>query len=107
MSSFWYKNASTGERSGPAYDYATLEKLAGKSREEFDFPFLLSTKRNAAKLLMCCDPQKHTGGLDDPAHQFPYPKFLDDVRQHFGEPVAQRAPSPAARSSPGKGRARQ
>ena len=107
MSSFWYKNASTGERSGPAYDYAALEKLAGKSREELDFPFLLSTKRNAAKLLMCCDPQKHTGGLDDPAHQFPYPTFLDDVRKHFGEPVAQRAPSPAARSSPKKGRARQ
>ena len=111
-SSFWYKKPDTGERASCVYDYATLERIAGKSRTELDFPFLLSTRRSVSRLDVCCDPQAHTGGLDDPAHQLPFADFVEKVNAHFGQPdfgrpATKRAASPAATSpNPAKGKSR-
>ena len=85
--SFWFIRSGTDTRVSPAYDYATLERLSGFSRNEKCFPVLLSIKSGSLKLEVC-------GKHDDPAHasmsswaHVVPDGFLERVRSYFREPT--------------------
>ena len=86
--SFWFVKANTEERVTPAYDYETLEKLAGFTRQEKDFPVLLSIKSGEARLEVCACPDKPTHAtMASSAHTQPFDGFIERVRSHFRQPT--------------------
>lgn len=50
-SAFWFVSPATGARVSSVYSYALLEQLAGRTRRELDFPFLLSVMPPAKRWL--------------------------------------------------------
>lgn len=94
-SAFWFVSPATGVRVSPAYDYATLQRIAGKSRHELDFPFLLSVMPPAKRMAVCIHIS-HLASHRSPsstAHLPPFPDFVAQVRAHFSP--AQDVPSPS------------
>jgi hypothetical protein len=85
---FYFVNSANRRRKSPVYDFATLEKIAGKTREELDFVYLLSTKLGDSKMGLC--RFSHLPNHKTPtssAHVPPFSDFLDRVHQHFRKPA--------------------
>ena len=97
---FWYQDPE-GKRVSPVYTYDVLEKLAGKSRHELDFPVILSSKSTPqARATLCCFEGKpgHEHASSS-AHMAPFGDFAAKAHQLFGQPTSSRA-STSARSRP-------
>mmetsp|Transcript_17624 Transcript_17624/g.42191 ORF Transcript_17624/g.42191 Transcript_17624/m.42191 type:complete len:947 (-) Transcript_17624:130-2970(-) len=96
---FYYVSPTTGARASPVYDFATLEQLSGRTREELCFPVLLSRKPFDSRITLCpsCDHPKHAT-MASPAHIPPFSDFVDKVAQHFEQPTGSW-PSPAGSPS--------
>ena len=99
---FWYQDPGSGKRASAVYDYDTLEKLAGKSRHELDFPVILSHKSTPqARATMCCfEGQPGHEHATSSAHVAPFGDFVAKVQAHFGAPASARAPTSARSSRP-------
>ena len=84
---FWFVGQN-GDRASPVYDYPTLEVLAGKSRSELDFPYLLTTRPPGRRMEVCnfSHLPNHRNERAS-AHILPYRDFIHDVDEHFREPV--------------------
>ncbi|KAL1510834.1 hypothetical protein AB1Y20_007117 [Prymnesium parvum] len=77
-SAFWYTSPETRKRVSPVYDYATLERIAGRSRDQLDFPVLLSTMPPHKRMSLCAHSHLyHHRTIDSSAHQPPFTNFLD------------------------------
>jgi len=100
-SGFWYQDQSTGQRVSPVYNYDELERIAGKSRKELDFPVILSNKHTAQARATLCGFEGMPGHehAHSSAHMTPYADFVERVRAHFGRPASARA-STSAQSRP-------
>ena len=96
-SGFWYQDQS-GKRASPVYDYEVLERLAGKSRHDLDFPVILSSKATAqARATLCCfEGQPGHEHHSSSAHVAPYGDFVAKVHQHFQRPTSPRASTSAS-----------
>ena len=97
---FWYQDPE-GKKVSPVYTYDVLEKLAGKSRHELDFPVILSSKSTPqARATLCCFEGKpgHEHASSS-AHMAPFGDFAAKAHQLFGQPTSSRA-STSARSRP-------
>jgi hypothetical protein len=94
---FWYRDAKSGKRASPVYTYDVLEKLAGKTRHELDFPVLLSNKGTAQSRATLCGFEGKPGHehANSSAHVFPYADFVAKVHSHFQVPTTSRASSSA------------
>ena len=94
---FWYRDAKSGKRASPVYTYDVLEKLAGKTRHELDFPVLLSNKGTAQARATLCGFEGKPGHehANSSAHVFPYADFVAKVHSHFQVPTTSRASSSA------------
>lgn len=91
-SAFWYTSPETKQRVSPVYDFHTLERIAGKSKDQLDFPVLLSTMPAHKRMSLCAHSHLHNHrAIGSAAHQLPFSDFLDQVRQHFHEPATTRA----------------
>ena len=99
-SGFWYQDPTTGRKASAVYTYDVLEQIAGKSRDELDFPVILSHKSTPqARATLCCFEGKpgHEHATSS-AHVAPFGDFVARVQAHFGAPASARA-STSARSS--------
>jgi hypothetical protein len=98
---FWYQDPTTGHRASPVYTFAELEKIAGKSRDELDFPVILSNKHTAqGRATLCCfEGKPGHEHANSSAHVAPFADFVERARSHFGRPASARA-STSANSRP-------
>ena len=97
-SSFWYVNDD--KRISPVYPYEDLERIAGKTRHELDFPVILSRKKtHDGRAMMCGFVGKpgHEHG-NSSAHTYPFSDFLQRVDEQFPH-FRQPATSPRGTSS--------
>ena len=85
---FWYVNKA-GVKASVVYDYVELEKLAGRTRQELDFPVVCSKGRSpAVRAELCCAPgtagHEHAGSS---AHIPPFADFADAAERLFQAPA--------------------
>ena len=99
-SGFWYQDPE-GKKVSPVYTYDVLEKLAGKSRHELDFPVILSSKSTPQARATLCGFEGKPGHehASSSAHMPPFGDFATKAHQLFGQPTSSRA-STSARSRP-------
>ena len=97
---FWYQDPE-GRKVSPVYTYDVLEKMAGKSRHELDFPVILSSKSTPQARATLCGFEGKPGHehASSSAHMPPYGDFAAKVHQLFGQPTSSRA-STSARPRP-------
>jgi hypothetical protein len=97
---FWYQDPE-GNKASPVYSYDVLEKLAGKSRHELDFPVILSNKATPQARATLCAFEGKPGHehASSSAHMPPYGDYVAKVHQLFGQPTSSRA-STSARPRP-------
>ena len=98
---FWYQDSQTGQKASPVYTFADLERMAGKSRQELDFPVILSNKHTAQARATLCNFEGMPGHehATSSAHVAPFADFVEKVRSHFGRPASSGA-STSAKSRP-------
>jgi hypothetical protein len=98
---FWYQDPQSGHKASPVYTFAELEKISGKSRQELDFPVILSNKHTAQARATLCNFEGMPGHehATSSAHVAPFADFVERVRAHFGQPASSRA-STSAKSRP-------
>ena len=96
-SGVWYQDPQTGHKASPVYLFAELEKIAGKSRQELDFPVILSNKHTAQGRATLCNFEGAPGHehATSSAHVAPFADFAERVRSHFGQPASSRASTSA------------
>ena len=96
-SGFWYQDPQTGRKASPVYLYSELERIAGKSRHELDFPVILSNKHSAQGRATLCNFEGQPGHehATSSAHVPPFADFVERVRSHFGQPASARASTSA------------
>ena len=97
---FWYLSQD-GSRASPVYDYESLEKIAGKSRAQLDFPFLLSTRPRSQRMVLC--NHSHLPEHRDEysiAHTVPFADFLAKVTEHFQEVAGDHSSRAGAKTAP-------
>ena len=89
---FWYANRS-GERASVIYEYSKLEKLAGRTRKELDFPVICSLRRSVHGRAELCEFPSQPGHehAHSPAHIPPFSGFAEQAEALFREPSAGRA----------------
>jgi hypothetical protein len=96
-SGFWYQDPLTGHKASPVYVFADLERISGKSRQELDFPVILSNKHTAQARATLCNFEGTPGHehATSSAHVTPFADFVERVRSHFGRPTSSGASTSA------------